>query len=350
MKIRNIIIAFAALAAVCSCSGPSSADGGKMGVIFETDMGNDIDDALALDMLYKYMDAGKIELLGIMSNKNSPYSAEFIDVMGTWYGYPDVPVGIVRNGADSSADGINPEGETYVQAVCGMADGGVPVFKRSIADYNALPDAHMLYRKLLAAQPDSSVTIVSVGFSTNLARLLDTPADGYSPLTGRELVEAKVRKLSVMACNFENERDLLSEYNVNRDIASAQKLFAECPAPIVVSPFEVGIGICYPAESIENDFNWGVPHPMVEAYKAYLPMPYDRPTWDLTSVLYAVDPQNFFGISPLGTVSIADDGLSTFTPDAAGKHRVLNVNDEQRERIKDYFVKLVSQKPAKLQK
>ena len=47
----------------------------KMRVIFETDIGNDIDDALALDMLYKYQDAGIINLLGIMTNKESEYSA-----------------------------------------------------------------------------------------------------------------------------------------------------------------------------------------------------------------------------------------------------------------------------------
>jgi len=39
-----------------------------------------------------------------------------------------------------------------------------------------LPDAHTLYRKILAKQPDSSVTIISIGFSTNIARLLLTGA------------------------------------------------------------------------------------------------------------------------------------------------------------------------------
>ena len=39
-------------------------------VIFETDIGNDIDDALALDMLYKYMDQGIIKLIAVMANMN----------------------------------------------------------------------------------------------------------------------------------------------------------------------------------------------------------------------------------------------------------------------------------------
>ena len=85
----------------------------KMKVIFETDMGNDVDDALALDMLYKYQDAGKIDLIGIMTNKESPYSAEYIDVMNTWYGYSQIPVGIIHQGADCEKDAIN-----YAQSVC----------------------------------------------------------------------------------------------------------------------------------------------------------------------------------------------------------------------------------------
>ena len=84
--------------------------------------------------------------------------------------------------------------------------------------------ATALLRKTLAAQPDHSVVIAQVGFSTNLARLLDSPADEYSPLTGRELVERKVKLLSLMAGAFQpiegNRRYL--EYNVVKDIASAR--------------------------------------------------------------------------------------------------------------------------------
>ena len=45
--------------------------------------------------------------------------------------------------------------------------------------------------------------IAQVGFSTNLARLLESPADRSSPLTGHELVERKVKLLSLMAGAFQ---------------------------------------------------------------------------------------------------------------------------------------------------
>ena len=68
------------------------------------------------------------------------------------------------------------------------------------------------------------------------------------------------------------------------------KLFHDWPTPIVVSGFEVGMALPFPAASIEHDFAYVPDHPVAEAYRSYMKMPYDRPTWDLTAVLYAVRP------------------------------------------------------------
>jgi hypothetical protein len=48
-------------------------------------MGNDIDDAMALDMLYKWVEDGKVNLLAVMINKEGSAPAEFIDIMNTFY-------------------------------------------------------------------------------------------------------------------------------------------------------------------------------------------------------------------------------------------------------------------------
>lgn len=312
-------------------------------IIFETDMGNDVDDALALDMLYKYLDRGQIKLLSIMTNKNSVYSAEYLDIMATWYGYTGIPLGIMKGGPNSEEDALN-----YAKAVCLLETDGRPTFERTLKNYESLPEAHLLYRKLLAEQPDNSVTIVSVGFSTNLVRLLDTSADEYSPLTGVELVAKKVKLLSAMLGSFGEKP--LREYNVIVDIPAAKKIFAEWPTPIVVSPFEVGHTIQYPATSIESDFGWAPQHPMVEAYKAYLPMPYDRPTWDLTSLMYVAEYDNHqMTESALGTISIDDEGYSHYKEDASGRHSYLSVNATQAASIKNHFVDIIKSKPLKYQ-
>lgn len=311
-------------------------------VIFETDMGNDIDDALALDMLYKYMDQGKINLLAINSNKNNDYSIRYIDILNTWYGYPEIPLGKVINGADSENDSHNYAQSTYNYQVYGK-----PAFKGSISNYSAVPDAVKLYRNVLSQQHDSSVTIISVGFSTNLANLLSTSADEYSDLSGKDLVAKKVKLLSIMAGSFEG--DLIQEYNVVKDVEAARKVFEIWPTKIVVSPFEVGISIMYPASSIENDFNWTPLHPVVVAYNQYLPMPYDRPTWDLTSVLYAVEGnEDYFNMSLPGTISVDENGYTQYVEDPNGQHQYLKVTPEQAEKIKERFIEIITAKPKNL--
>src|SRR6476469_5661746 len=165
---RKLILVFLAIAiTLTACAQTKKATSNKMAtpVIFETDMGNDVDDALALDLLYKYMDSGLIKLVLISTNKNSKYSAQYIDILNTWYGYPDIPVGEVKSGANSEGDSHN-----YAQTVCEYK----PAFKRT---KDTFPESVALYRKVLASQPDHSVIIISTGFSTNLARLLQSKGD-----------------------------------------------------------------------------------------------------------------------------------------------------------------------------
>ena len=323
-------------------------DDNTMKVIFETDMGNDVDDALALDMLIKYAEDEKIELLGISSNKRDEGSVEFIDAMTTWYGYPEIPIGHVVNGKPCN-DAVNYALET----VSMTREDGTTIFRQSHSTDNHIIPSVDMYRKLLAAQDDSAVTVISVGFSTNLAQLLDSQADDYSPLSGRELVGKKVRNLVMMGGDFENNNpaDSLSrfrEYNIVKDIDAARKVFSEWPGEIVTSPFELGIDVCYPATSIENDFTWTTAHPVVEAYKVYLPMPYDRPTWDLTSVLYAIEGQeNYFTLSQPGTITVEPLGGTLFTPDVNGQHRYLMADSTQKANIVARFLELIPSIPAK---
>ena len=310
----------------------------RMNVIFETDMGNDVDDALAIDMLYKYNKQKRINLMAVMLNKEGEFPPKYIDLLNTWYGQKRIPIGVSPRADKSLVAGTN-----YTQVVCEKLDEkGKPLYKRSIKDYSKLLSAVKLYRKLLAKAEDASVTIVSVGFSTNLALLLDTKADEYSPLTGKELVAQKVKRLVTMAGHIENPK--YAEYNVVNDVAACQRVFKEWPTPIYMSPFELGLQVRYPAHSIENDFTWTKHHPIVDSYKVYLKKIEDRPTWDLTAVLYAVDPQQFFNISPAGKIVVTDEGYTHYKQDAAGKHFYLFITPEQAKAILEYFVTMVTAK------
>ena len=311
----------------------------RQNIIFETDMGNDVDDALAIDMLYKYAKQGEICFMAVMLNKEGQFPPQYIDLLNTWYGKKHIPIGV-----SGRADQSIVAGNNYTQTICEKTDEqGKPLYKRSIKDYSKLFPAPKLYRKLLAKAKDHSVTIVSVGFSTNLALLLDSEADEYSSLSGRELVAKKVKQLVTMAGNISNPKH--HEYNVVNDIPACQKVYRNWPTPIYTSPFELGAQIKYPASSIENDFDWTSHHPIVDSYKAYLPNIEDRPTWDLTAVLFAINPQDFFTVSSSGQITVTDEGSTLFKPQTDGSHYYLSVTPEQAQRILDYFVTTITKQP-----
>lgn len=334
VTIAMTLCALALCGLAAGCSGGQSPQR-PMKVIFDTDMGNDIDDALALDMLYKYADEGRVELLGITSNKEEPQSVEYIDIMNTFYGYPSLPTGRITDGAE--CDRVN----SYSQLVA--ADAG---YGRSVADYGALPESVDLLRRLLAAQPDGETTIIAVGFSTNLQRLLHSSADGISPLTGRELVVRKVKRLVMMGGDFWPDDDTMAEYNIRIDLPAARTVFEEWPTPVVTSPFEVGNAMLYPVESILGDFAYAEKHPLVEGYKVYKPMPYNRPMWDPSAVLYAVEPDaGYFTVSGPGRIRVTDDAYTLFEPDAEGPHRYLSVTPQQAEAATARIVELVTRRP-----
>ena len=300
------------------------ASAAPLHVIFDTDMGNDVDDPLALAMLHAFASRDEVKLLAVTVSKDNPWAAEYVRLVDEYYGRGAIPVGIVHDGKTQD-DGL------YVKQVCEL--------HHRRPNPAAVSDAVELLRKTLAAENDGEVTLLQVGFSTNLARLIESKPDRYSPLNGMELIRKKVRHLTVMAGNF---ADAKPEYNVSTDVPSASKVFSDWPTDIYFSGFEVGLQVLYPATSIEHDFPAG--NPVAEAYRAYQKMPYDRPSWDLTTVLYDLRPdRGYFDMSAAGEVIVSPAGVTTFQPSPQGKRYYLRVNAMQAARITDSFVWLASQ-------
>lgn len=315
---------------------PVAAEQPPVDLIFDTDIGNDIDDVLALGMIHALQSRGECNLLAVTISKDCPLAASYTDAVNTFYGHGDTPIGLVRDGATPEPGKFLPLVEHH--------DAGTHRYPYDLSGSDA-PDGVTVLRQVLSERPDHSVVIAQVGFSTNLARLLDSPADAISPLTGSELVAAKVRLLSVMAGAFEpiNGNKHL-EYNVVKDIPAAKKLAAEWPTEILYSGFEIGLAMRYPARSILEDYRWQPDHIAAASYIAYEPPPHNRPTWDLTSVLAVVRPSHdYFGISQPGRVVVDDDGGTRFEPAADGPHRYLTVDATQIARGVEAFVNLCSQ-------
>ena len=304
-------------------------------IIFDTDIGNDIDDVLALGLIHTLESRGECRLLAITITKDSPLAPPFTDAVNTFYGRGDIPIGMVQGGVTRDPGQYLPLAE--------VRDDGSLRYPHDAGP--EAPDAVRLLRQTLASRPDGSVVLVQVGFFTNLARLLDTKPDDVSPLAGPDLVRAKVRLLSVMAGAFTSTKPQ-SEYNVVNDLPAARKLAAEWPGPMVWSGFEIGLAMPYPQASIDRDYRYAPHHPLPEAYALYVPPPHDRPSWDLTSVLAVVRPdRGYFGLSEPGMVTVNEQGISLFTPKANGRDRYLTATREQAIRCVELFTHLCSEPP-----
>ena len=331
----------AIVALALSCVGLVAAE--PVAIVYDTDIGNDVDDVLALGMIHALQSRGHCDLLAVSVTKDHPLAGAFTDAINTFYGRPDTLIGTVRNGVTREKGRFN-----------GLAaekgpDGGLRYPHDLLSGADA-PEATGLLRKLLAARSDQSVVLVQIGFFTNYRRLLESKPDDISSLSGRDLIKKKVRKLSVMAGSFQTIRDNnhYLEYNVIKDIPSAKLLAEQWPTPVIWSGFEIGITATYPAVSIERDYEYVPHHPLKEAYYLYNPPPHDRPTWDLTSVLAAVWPdRDYFALSSPGTVTVEDDGFTRFKPGKNGKHRFLILDDLRNARLREALVQLCSQPPVK---
>jgi inosine-uridine nucleoside N-ribohydrolase len=173
-----------------------------------------------------------------------------------------------------------------------------------------VPDATEVYRKVLASQPDKSVTIVTVGFLTNLSALLQSPPDKYSKLNGKELIKQKVKQLVCMAGRFPAG----SEFNVNRDAAASQFVFNNWETPVLFSGVEIGLKIRTGLPLINNEAIKN--SPVKDVFRICIPLdPQDsagRMSWDETAVLIAIKGYKPWYDINKGKMIVAADGTNTW--------------------------------------
>ncbi len=300
-------------------------------LILDTDMGNDIDDTLALAMIHALEDRGEVNLLAVTITKDNRYAGPFIDLMNTYYGRPDIPIGVVRNGK-------TPQDADMIRVPAEQRDSsGALLFPHRLLDGSQAPEAVSLLTRILRQQPDGSVTIAQIGFSTNLARLLQSPG-------GRALVAQKVKLLALMGGNFTSGPP---EYNIYTDPEAAAILMREWPTPMVFSGFEIGLGITFPYRTYTNGFKDPGKNPVVSSALAYLKKPEDRAAWDPTAVLYAIRPdEDYFRLSEPGRVSLGEKSTTVFQPDPQGLCRYLILNPEKTGTVRQLLVDLVTEPAA----
>ena len=291
-------------------------------VILDADVGSSTDDLFALQMLYNYANQGRCKLLGVVVDREGEDCAACTDVMNTYFGYGNVPIGLVRKGIPDPTVFINYKSLPNYK----KADGSL-MFSHSVSDYSSLPDGWQLYRRLLASQPDKSVSICSVGFVTCLSQLLESGPDNYSNLSGVELVRKKVKCLYIMGGVFGN--DVEPDYNFGQGISFSQTFFRLWPTDVdvIFSPGEVGQRIYYAPEQVIADISWTDYHPIKQIYMT-CECDTGQKMWDPLAVINAIEGNGLFTLSERGTVSITPQAETIFTPSATGNCRYQQPGDD----------------------
>ncbi len=274
-------------------------------IIFDSDMGPDYDDAGAITILHALAAEGEVRILATIASTKYEGVAGVLNVFNTYFKRPNIPVGVPKGEALDLRDWQH------------WTDTLLVKYPHRIKTNNEAWDAVELYRKILAAQPDQSVTIVTVGFLTNLSNVLNTPPDQYSSLSGKELIKKKVKLLVCMAGKFPSG----FEFNVMKDASASQNVFENWNTPVIFSGFEIGEKIkaglpLIHDSAIKND-------PVKDVFRISIPQAKEdslgRKSWDETAVLIAIR-----GYSPWydlhrGKMIVAADGSDTWDDNGEGQ-------------------------------
>jgi inosine-uridine nucleoside N-ribohydrolase len=261
-----------------------------MPLIIDTDIFGDADDAGALAIANALQDNGNVKVLGVMVDTTSRWGAPAVDAINTYYGHGNIPVGTRKPNDDSTSR------SNYAQYLAQN-------FPNAMKDGTKAADAVGLYRKLLASQPDHSVVIAAIGPATNLANLLNSAPDEFSPLIGSELVANKVTLMSMMGGQYPSG----FEFNFYDDPKAAARVVHDWPTRMVFSGYEVGehikTGSALTGTSTAN--------PVRKAYEIYAGTGNNISSWDPTAVYFAgLGTNGVFNLSAAGSNRIASDGAN----------------------------------------
>lgn len=263
--------------------------------ILDSDWWTDCDDAVAIRLLCNAHRKKEVEVLGINLNACMDFSIPSLDVFLRDCGV-ELPLGIAHGAVDFSG---KPSYQEHL-----ARSGEV---RRRNGD---VPESADFYRQLLSDACDDSVEIISIGFTQELARLLQLPSDA-------ELVRRKVSHLWIMAGKWDEQGG--REYNFCKNpltCLSGARLCADWPTPITFLGWETGVDVITGGGLPEDDLLKQVmsDHGSVDG----------RSSWDPMLVLLAVtgDPERAGYSCVYGKAQVDEkDGSNTFIPDSTGKHR-----------------------------
>lgn len=316
---------------VQAVSVPAQKNQKPVAIIFDSDMGPDYDDVGAIAMLHAFADSGHANILATVASTKYEGVAAVFNVFNTYFKRPEILIGVPKNNALELKDFQH------------WTDTLLLKYPHHIKSNDEVPDAIEVYRKVLSSQPNKSVTIVTVGFLTNLSTLLQSSGDKYSKLNGRDLVKQKVKHLICMAGKFPAG----SEFNVNRDAAASQFVFDNWETPVLLSGFEIGVKIKTGLPLINNAAIKN--SPVKDVFQICIPMsPEDsagRSSWDETAVLVAVKGYKPWYAIEKGKMVVAENGSNIWSKESS-PHNYL-IEEQSPAVVQQLINTLIMHQPIK---
>ena len=303
-----------------TCSFPTERRPAGVRLILDLDMAQDVDDAGTLGMLHGMADRDEVEILGIMISESNRFhhgqwAVRFVDVVNTFYGRPDLPIG-VYDGDQKPRLGDRALDFGFAHYTEHTVKAG---FAHDLTDPSKVPVAWQLYRKLLAEAPDHSVVIVTVGFPTNIADLLNSGPDANSPWVG----ERSFRRKYGNGFAWGRYPNGGQEFNLNNYREASATAINDWPTRAVFIGSELGSK--YKTGAVLNQRWQRTSHPVANAFHLYNGG-IDRESWDQIALLYGV---RGLGQDDLGYFSATrgrntlKNGGNSWADDSEGPHAYL---------------------------
>ena len=301
-----------------------------LAIIFDTDMDTDCDDAGALAMLHALADQGKVKILATVVSSKFAYSAPCTAAINAYFDRPDILIGVPKGEGASTK-----RGSKYAQQIA-------IEFRPKLKDNEEAPDATAVYRRVLAAQPDQSVVIVSVGYLTNLRDLLLTKADRHSDLDGPALIRKKVKYWVCMGGAYPKRTEHGGYGNFMPHAEATVAAVRDWPGDIYFSGDgrRISTGRLLRSEAGEGN-------PVARVYELYLGTRKSRPSWDQVALLYAVDPESpVWRVTSRGYNHVFDNGTNHWReePDDP-RHHLVQVDPDSRAKVQATIEKLMAHAP-----
>lgn len=282
-------------------------------VILDTDMDTDCDDAGALAVLNALADNGEVKILATVTCSRNLWTPQTISAINTYYGRPNLLIGAPKG------DGPMCDSK-YARQIAENFPHQLPLNQ-------PVPDAIDIYRQVLEATPDHSVTLVTIGYLSNVAELLKRPARLGHP-SGLELARNKIRLWVCMGGNFVGTpaHDDLKLGDQNFTVDSAATLYAikHWPGSLMFVGREIGSapsGLKAGARLVETPEN----NPVRAVYAIFHGgIVKSRHIADPTTVLFAVRGlRDYWNVHTNGFMDLQPDMTFTWKDGPAGRQGYL---------------------------